>query len=116
METLKEFMLLFRMAPSSTQPTSEQITAMQTQWKNYIRDIASQARLVSTSRLGFEGKCINHQGKTSNNIYIANNETLSGNMIIKAANLLEAQDLAKGCPVLSMGGSVEIRSTIPMEP
>lgn len=115
METLQEFMLLFRMTPSNERPTAEQIATMQNQWKNYIGSIASQAKLVSTSRLGFEGSCIDSQGQTSNNIYISNNEMLSGNMVVKATNLTEAQNLAKNCPVLSAGGSVEVRSLIPME-
>lgn len=115
METLQEFMLLFRMTPSNERPTAEQIATMQNQWKNYIGSIASQAKLVSTSRLGFEGSCLNPQGQVSNNIYVADNEMLSGNMIVKAMNLTEAENLAKNCPVLSMGGSVEVRGLIPME-
>lgn len=114
MEILQEFMLLFRMTPSTQKPTPEQIASMQNQWKNYIGSIASQAKLVSTVRLGFEGSCINPQGQISDNIYVADNEILSGNMIVKATNLTEAQNLAKNCPVLSMGGSVEVRSLIPM--
>lgn len=115
MEMLKEFMLLFRMTPSNERPTAEQIATMQNQWKNYIGSIASQAKLVSTSRLGFEGSYINAQGQISNDIYVADNKILSGNMIVKATNLTEAQKLAKNCPVLGMGGSVEVRRLIPMD-
>lgn len=115
METLNEYMLLFRMTPNNEQPTAEQIATMQNQWKNYIGSIASQAKLVNTSRLGFEGSCINPKGQISNNIYISDNQTLSGNMVVKATNLQEAENLAKHCPVLAMGGSVEVRSLIPME-
>lgn len=115
MKTLKEFMLLFRMTPSNEQPTAEQMTTMQNQWKNYIGSIASQAKLVNTSRLEFEGSFINSKGQVSNNIYISDNQTLSGNMVVKAKNLQEAENLAKNCPILAMGGSVEVRSLIPME-
>ncbi|CDF80271.1 YCII domain protein [Formosa agariphila KMM 3901] len=115
METLKEFMLLFRMSPSNEQPTVEQMATMQNQWKNYIGSIASQAKLVNTSRLGFKGSCINPKGQISNNIYISDNQTLSGNMVVKAISLQEAENLAKNCPVLAMGGSVEVRPLIPME-
>ncbi|WP_286174501.1 hypothetical protein [Cytophaga sp. FL35] len=115
METLKEFMLLFRMAPTNERPTAEQMATMQNQWKNYIGSIASQAKLVNTSRLGFEGSCINPKGQISNNIYISDKQTLSGNMVVKATNIQEAENLAINCPVLAMGGSVEVRSLIPME-
>ncbi len=114
MEKLKEFMLLFRMEPSNEQPTAEQIAAMHQHWQKFIGNIASQAKLVSTSRLGFDGVCITSKREVSNTIYVSNNETLSGNMIVKASDLQEAQELAKNCPVLAMGGSVEVRGIIPM--
>lgn len=115
METLNEFMLLFRMSPSNDEPTPEQLAEMQQQWEQFIGNIASEAKLVSTSRLGFEGSVIQPQGQVNNQIYMADNQTVTGNMVVKASNLNEAQDLAKNCPILFMGGSVEVRSLIPME-
>ena len=115
MENLQDFMLLFRMKPSNQQPTAEQLTAMQQQWGIFIGGIAAQAKLVSTSRLGFDGNLIDKGMSVSSGINIANNETLSGNMVIKATTLNEATEIAKGCPVLAMGGSVEVRNIIPME-
>lgn len=115
MGTLKEFMLLFRMQPGNTQPTTVQMAVMQQQWSTFIGNIASQAKLVSTSRLGFESNIIDNSQTVSNHVYIANNEALTGNMLIKAASLEEATEIAKSCPVLNMGGTVEVRNTIPMQ-
>lgn len=115
MEKLQEFMLLFRMQPTSQTPTAEQLTAMQQQWGIFIGGIAAQAKLVSTSRLGFDGHLIDKNLTVSNGVYIANNETLSGNMVVKVATLNEATKIAKDCPVLAMGGCVEVRNIIPME-
>jgi len=39
---------------------------------------------------------------------------LTGYSIITAGNIGEAQTKAKGCPVLSSGGSVEIYESLPM--
>lgn len=115
MEILKDFMLLFRMEPTGHQPTPEQFSAMQQQWGVFISSMATQARLVKASRLGFEGKLIDKDFNINNGINVANNETLTGNMIIKATTLSEAAEMAKGCPILAMGGSVEVRNIIPME-
>ena len=115
MESLKEYMLLFRMAPSQQAPAADEITQMQNQWKKFIGNIASQAKLVNTSRLAFEGSLIQSNGEVTNQILIENNQTLSGNMIVKASNLTEAENLAKHCPVLFASGSVEVRSLIPMD-
>lgn len=114
MENLQDFMLLCRNKPSNQQPTPEQLTAMQ-QWGAYIGSIAAQAKLVSTSRFGFEGNLIDSSLAVTSGISIANNETLTGNMVVKATSLQEATEIAKGCPVLALGGSVEVRNTIPMQ-
>ncbi|MBL0146368.1 MAG: hypothetical protein IPP48_12045 [Chitinophagaceae bacterium] len=89
---------------------------MHEQWSKFIGAIASQARLVSTNRLSFEGNIINKDLSISNGSNITNNETLSGNMVIKASSLIEATEMAKECPVLAMGGSVEVRAILPMQP
>lgn len=115
MENLKDFMLLFRVEPNQQQPSTEQITAMHQQWGAFIGNIAASAKLVSTCRLGFEGNLVDTNLAVSNSINIANNETLSGCMIVKAATLNAATEMAKACPVLTMGGSVEVRVLIPME-
>ncbi len=115
MEKLQDFMLLFRMQPGSQQPTAEQLTAMQQQWGAYISGIAAQAKLVNASRLGFEGNLIDSSLAVIKGINISNNEALTGNMVVKATSLNEATEIAKGCPVLAMGGSVEVRNTIPMQ-
>lgn len=102
MENLQDFMLLFRMQPTNQQPTGEQLNAMQQQWSIFIGGIAAQAKLVSTSRLGFDGNLIDKNLNVSSGINMTNNETLSGNMVIKASTLKEATEIAKDCPVLAM--------------
>ena len=115
METLKEFMLLFRMQPNNVAPTAEQIATMHQQWQKFIGQIASQGKLVNVSRLGFEGAIIKNDQTTENKIFIENNFTISGNLTMKADNLAEAIETAKLCPVLFAGGTVEVRPTIPMK-
>ncbi len=39
---------------------------------------------------------------------------LTGYSIVSAADLAAASDLAKGCPLLSGGGTVEVYETVPM--
>jgi hypothetical protein len=50
----------------------------------------------------------------SEGIYVSEHETLGGNMIVKAESINEALNMAKGCPILNIGGTIEIRDTIPM--
>jgi hypothetical protein len=116
MEQLKDFMLLFRFEPSNNyQPTETELNEQHKQWGAYIGGIASQAKFVSTSQLGFSGKQIFSDLSTKDGITIADGQTLGGNMVVKAKNMDDAIEMAKGCPILKMGGSVEVRDIIPME-
>lgn len=110
----KEFMLLFKFEPTNEQPTPEQLQEMQKQWGEFIGNIAMQGKLVSTYQLGFEGMQIFADHSTKAGIHIAEGQTLSGNMVIKADSMEVATELAKKCPIMLMGGTVEVRSIIPM--
>lgn len=114
MTQVKEFMLMFRFEPINEQPTAEQLQEMQKQWGEFIGNIALQGKLVSTYQLGFEGMQIFADYTTKEGIQIAEGQTLSGNMVIKADSLEVATELAKKCPILLMGGTVEVRSITPM--
>lgn len=111
METKKEFMLLFRFEPNfNYQPTTSELNQLHQSWGSFIGNIAIQEKLVSTHQLGFEGTQIFANKTAKNGIHVASNQTLGGNMIVKANSIGEATQIAKKCPILTMGGSVEIRS------
>ncbi len=104
-----EFMLVFRLEPSNQQPTAVEIDKMHQQWGAFIGNIAIQEKLVSTHQLSFEGKLIMADKSVTEGIHIAENLVIAGNMIVKANTLSEAVEIAKNCPILSMGGTVEVR-------
>ena len=109
------FMMVFSHTPNlEYQPTQEEMTAMQQDWGSFIGNIAMSEKLVSTHQLGYEGKQIAADRSVSEGIQISDSKTLSGNMLVNANSLEEAVTMAKDCPILKMGGSVEVRTTIPM--
>jgi hypothetical protein len=111
----QEFMLLFRFEPNFTyQPTETEMAEMHQQWGAFIGGLAIQERLVSTHQLGFQGKRIFADSTVQEGINTAENQTLGGNLILKANSLDQAVEFAKGCPILSMGGNVEVRNITPM--
>lgn len=115
MEKKNEFMLLFRFEPNNDyQPTASEMEQSYQQWGAFIGKIAIQEKLVSTHQLGFEGVQISADKSLSNGIYVANNQMLGGNMVVKANSMNEAVEIAKDCPILSMGGTVEVRGITPM--
>jgi len=109
-----EFMFVFRFEPNNSQPTEVELNEMQQQWGSFIGNIAIQEKLVSTHQLSFEGKQILADKSVTEGIHVSENQMLGGNMIVKANTMNEAVEMAKSCPVLLMGGSVEVRAIQPM--
>ncbi len=110
-----EFMLLFRYEPNENyQPTPEELNITHQQWGSYIGKMAIQEKLVCTYQLGFEGRQIASDTTVKNNMYLAGNQIIGGNMIIKANGFDEATAIAQECPILHIGGTVEVRNIVPM--
>jgi hypothetical protein len=115
MEQKKEFMFVFRFEPNfAAQPTEVELTEMHQHWGAFIGNITIQEKLVSTHQLSFEGKLIAADLSVAEGIHIAEKQTLGGNMIVTAHSFDEAVEMAKKCPILTMGGSVEVRAIQPM--
>ncbi len=115
MGNLQDFMLLFRFEPLNEVPVEAALAEQKKCWGDWIDGIAARARLVHTCQLGFTGMQLHADGLTEEGIYIAGNRTLGGNLVLKADSMEDAIAFARGCPILSMGGTVEIRNIIPMQ-
>jgi len=112
---MQEFMMIFRMAPMGEfQPTPEQIQESIKQWQDWIGGIAAQGKFVSTNQLGFQGKTLKSDGVVTDGPYAEVKEIVGGNIVVKAADLDEALKLAEGCPILYIGGHVEVRDIMKM--
>ena len=115
METLDNFMMIFRFEPSLDQkPSLAEQEEEQQKWQTWIGGIAAQAKLVDAHRLGFGCRQLHTDHSISHDLYQPGNKAMGGSMIVKAESLDAATELAKGCPILEMGGFVEIRDMIPM--
>ncbi|MEO0468809.1 MAG: YciI family protein [Bacteroidota bacterium] len=115
MVSAQEFMMIFRYDPQADQQPSQDVLAAQPQrWSSFIGNLAIQEKLVSTHQLGYEGKQLSATLTVAEGVRFAEKETISGNMVVKANSMDEVLNMAKECPILDLGGRVEIRSIIPM--
>ena len=111
----KEFMLLFRYEPSNDyQPTEAEMNEQHQQWGAFFGNIAMQEKLVSTYQLGFEGNQIMPDKTIVGGYHIADKQTLGGNMVVTANSLNEATEIAMNCPILAIGGTIEVREINPI--
>jgi hypothetical protein len=114
---MKEFLLLFRRdhVTREAQPSPEQMQAMMKPWQDWIGSLAAQNKLANSgNRLNSEGKVIKGDKLVTNGPYVETKEAIAGYIVVKAASLDEAAELSKGCPVLQIGGNVEVREVIHM--
>lgn len=113
LEIMTEFMMIFRSeAQNSGKPSPEQIQNSIKQWQDWIGGIAAQGKFVSTNALGSEGQTVSANGIVTDGPYVEVKERVGGYIIVKADDLADAVTLSKGCPVLSLGGKVEVRDVM----
>ncbi len=115
---MKEFLLVFRRDFTSTadQPSPEQLQAMMKPWQDWMGSLAAQNVLANSgNRLASEGKVVKPNKVITDGPYVEMKEAIGGYIIVKANTLQEAAELSKGCPVLMVGGNVEVRQIVPMD-
>ena len=111
---MKEFLLLFRSAPSGEpRPSPEQLQNITKPWQAWMGSIAAQNKLANRgNRLDFEGATVRPGNVVTDGPYAEIKEIMLGYTLVKTDSLEDAIELAKGCPVLNMGGNVEVRSIV----
>jgi hypothetical protein len=109
---MNEFLFVFRKhtAAIAVQVSANNLQAIAKSWQNWMGSLAAQNKLVSSGRqLASETNLIKPDRG------VERNEVITGYIIIKAEDLNEAEMLASGCPILALGGSVEICAVMSMD-
>ena len=85
------------------------------QWMDWLGDISSKNKLIDRgNRLDNSGRMVKPNDVVTNGPYSDIKESIGGYSLIKADNYEDAVAMAKGCPVLKMGGNVEVREILAM--
>ncbi|MES2379795.1 MAG: YciI family protein [Bacteroidota bacterium] len=115
---MKDFLLIFRMDVNTPQPqlSPDEIQAMMKPWQDWMGSIAAQNKLVDQgNRLEPNGRVVKPNNIVTDGPFVEIKEAVGGYTIIKAASFDEAVEISKGCPILHVGGHVEVRAIIPMD-
>jgi|SRR5450432_659623 hypothetical protein len=116
---MNEFLLIFRREYKTAvaQPSPEELQNMMKAWQNWMGSIAARNKLANSgNRLSEEGKVVKPGSVVTNGPYVEMKEAIGGYIIIRADSMEEAAEISKGCPILGVGGNVEVRTIVPMEP
>lgn len=113
---MKDFALIFRNENANEgKLTPADIEKLTSGWFEWMGNMGANGQLVNPGqRLGFDGKSVKPGNVVTDGPYVELKEILRGFTIVRAENIDEATAIAKGCPILLIGGSVEVRDIIPM--
>jgi len=115
---MNDFLLIYRREASNESTVSwspERIQELMKPWQDWMGSLAAQNKLVERgNRLAGEGTVVKQNNIITNGPYVEMKEAVGGYSIIKAKDIKEASELAKGCPILIVGGTVEVRPILNM--
>ena len=115
---MKEFVLIFRESKDRDVSASpEEMQQVMNKWMSWMSDIASQNKLADKgNRLSVKnGKTVKPNNKVMDGPYTEVKEFINGYIIVRTAHIDEAVEIAKECPILLMGGNVEVRTVVAMD-
>jgi hypothetical protein len=109
---MKEFLFLFRrdFQTANVQPTPDELKTHLEHWQAWFNELSKQEILARPiQRWDGAGKIIQRGKSAINGPFAEIKESIGGMVIIKAIDYEAAEKIAQGCPILELGGSVEIR-------
>jgi hypothetical protein len=112
---MNEFVLLYRGAQRPTSP--QEVQQVMQKWMAWFKDLAAKGHIVDRGQpLERSGKVVQTGTKTiTDGPFAEAKDVIGGYSLIRASNISEAAELAKGCPVLDYGGHVEVRPVMKLD-
>jgi hypothetical protein len=115
LKKMNEFLLIFRRdyATKEVQPSPEELQQHLKQWQEWFGSLAAQDKLARPlQRWDGQGKIVTNTKSITNGPYAEIKESIGGLIIVKVKDYDEAVHIAKDCPIIQLGGNVEIRMAI----
>jgi hypothetical protein len=110
-----DFTFLYRGSNASTQSPEERQKTME-KWMAWFKDMGAKGLIKDPGHpLEAGGKIV--KGKpiaVSDGPFAEAKDVVGGYTLIQAGDLAQAAEIAKGCPILEGGGSVEVRPVMQM--
>ena len=112
---MEEFLLIFRrdFATKEDQPSPDQMQNHLNKWKDWFADLTAADKLSRPlQRWDRDGKIVRAGKNVINGPYAEIKESIGGMVFVKAGGYDEAVEIANRCPILELGGNVEIRRAV----
>lgn len=106
---MSDFTFLYRGRDTNASP--EQMQKTMQKWRAWFKELGDSGHLKDIGHpLEKSGKVVKGTQKTvTDGPFAEAKDVVGGFTIIQARDLEQASELAKSCPILEIGGSVEVR-------
>jgi len=111
------YLLLFRGTNWHRELTSDEVTKIMSEWNQWFEDLSNEGKMVAASPLENEGHIVSGKaGAVSDGPFAESKEAIGGFFLLNVPTMEEALEIAKQCPALPQGLTVEVRPVAPMCP
>jgi hypothetical protein len=83
-------------------------------WGEWMKDLKDKGHFKGGQPLERNGQVVNRQKVVTDGPYAEAKDLVGGFMLIEVKDLAQASEIAKGCPIFSSGGFVEVRPVMKM--
>lgn len=108
---MSEFTFLFHGSNPATR-SPEQLQKYAQQWFAWVKELTDKGHIDNPPGrpLEYTGKIVKGTDKSVHDGPFAEaKDVINGYFLVRASDLSQAVEVAKGCPLLEFGGSVEVR-------
>ena len=111
---MSEFVFLYRGGAQGRSP--EQMQQMMQKWMAWMTELGGKGHIKDRGQpLEPAGKLVQGKQKTvTDGPFAETKDVVGGYTLIEAADLSQAVDLSKGCPIFEVDGAVEVRPVMKM--
>ncbi len=117
---MSQFLYLYRMTESARNEamgSPERAQQNMQRWMAWMRELDAKGHLKDRGQpLERTGKVVRGERKTvTDGPYTEAKDLVGGFTVVEAADIDQAVELSRGCPILEGGGSVEVRPVMKMD-
>src|ERR1700737_1994209 len=113
--TPSEYLLVFRNTDWHTDLSPEEIQQNISRFTEWFERLNKAGQFKGGGPLGHHGKILAGSYPVTDGPFAESKEAIAGFFVIRAASLEQAVEVAKGCPGLEFGQTVEVRAMV-LEP
>jgi hypothetical protein len=111
--TTSEYLLFFRNTGWHTDLTSEEIQKNMARFTEWFEQLSNAGQFKGGGPLGHYGKVLAGRNVVTDGPFAESKEAIAGFFVIRADSFEHAVEIAKGCPGLEFGQTVEVRAIVP---